>query len=115
MHAYNKGCRCDDCRETSREYTALRRLRYRNGDIKRRKPMSHGKFYTYAIHGCRCSECRKANAMHQRKIQGTSMYLPYKKHKTKEQIIGMTCKICGVHLMDHPLVACWRKAGYINA
>jgi len=67
------GCRCDECREALRAYTARVRARRRaqrvivngrpfaavdsSGD-----PLTHGTPYTYQNWGCRCPAC--SNAQH---------------------------------------------------
>ena len=35
----------------------------------KKKPIQHGTYYGYTMHGCRCERCRAANADYQRKYQ----------------------------------------------
>lgn len=57
---YNKGCRCDDCREAQRLRCAeLRTTRAQDPAAADRA--GHGKASTYKNYGCRCKACSKAN------------------------------------------------------
>ncbi|PVE04636.1 hypothetical protein [Streptomyces scopuliridis] len=58
---YNKGCRCDDCREAQR----LRGIKQRAGwaqDPSAADRAGHGKPSTYKNYKCRCEPCSKANS-----------------------------------------------------
>jgi hypothetical protein len=57
---YNKGCRCDDCREAMRVYAATLREKWRR-DSSSADRAGHGKSTTYRNHACRCEKCRNAN------------------------------------------------------
>lgn len=48
--AYNRGCRCPECREAARAYEVTRRARPL-------QPSDHGKVRTYTHRGCRCDAC----------------------------------------------------------
>lgn len=57
---YNRGCRCDECREAMRKARARRRC----GELREKTPpglQEHG-LGGYQRHKCRCSYCRAANA-----------------------------------------------------
>lgn len=58
---YQKGCRCDACRDAYRLYAAELRAR-RAGDPSSADRAGHGKPSTYKNHGCRCEPCSKANS-----------------------------------------------------
>lgn len=57
---YDKGCRCDACRNTNREKSAdyRRRLAQDGASADR---AGHGRATTYQNHGCRCAPCTAAN------------------------------------------------------
>ncbi|WP_328436988.1 hypothetical protein OHA71_06705 [Streptomyces sp. NBC_00444] len=58
--SYQKGCRCDDCREAFRLYAAKLRAKWRL-DPSSADRAGHGKSTTYRNHACRCDACREAN------------------------------------------------------
>lgn len=73
---YQKGCRCDDCREANRNRCAEDR-KARTGDPAAADRAGHGKASTYRNYNCRCSKCSKANtanvnAYRARKRQGAA-------------------------------------------
>ena len=53
---YAKGCRCEKCTRSARDY--MRKLRERGGE-----PPSHG-HSGYINYGCRCAVCTRANTEH---------------------------------------------------
>lgn len=57
---YQKGCRCDDCREALRKYHEGLRAKWRS-DPSSADRAGHGKSTTYRNHACRCDACREAN------------------------------------------------------
>ncbi|WP_406444434.1 hypothetical protein OHB14_36430 [Streptomyces sp. NBC_01613] len=57
---YQKGCRCDDCREALRQYHAELRAKWRQ-DPSSADRAGHGKSTTYRNHACRCTKCTEAN------------------------------------------------------
>lgn len=57
---YAKGCRCDDCREAHRAWSAERRAAWKQ-DPSAADRAGHGNPSTYKNLGCRCSRCSKAN------------------------------------------------------
>lgn len=58
--AYQKGCRCDDCRNAYRLYAASLRAKWQD-DPTSADRAGHGKASTYRNHGCRCTKCTEAN------------------------------------------------------
>ncbi|MEU0427876.1 hypothetical protein ABZ235_30580 [Streptomyces canus] len=58
---YQRGCRCDECREANRLYKASWRAK-RRSDPSLLGRATHGKASTYRQYGCRCDECRTANS-----------------------------------------------------
>lgn len=60
--AYNKGCRCDDCRDAQRRHRAELRAKWQ-ADPSSADRAGHGKASTYRNCGCRCGECTEANRL----------------------------------------------------
>lgn len=52
---YNRGCRCPECADATRERMAKRR--------HSRKPPVHGTKSAYRNHGCRCDPCKAAGSV----------------------------------------------------
>lgn len=62
---YQKGCRCDLCREAHRVAQVEVRRRRRERPIP--DTVAHGKYSTLRNYGCTCEPCRTANAAQHRK------------------------------------------------
>ena len=57
VYRYNRGCRCDECKQAIRD-----------AHIRRREagPKKHGTPSAYSNYGCRCRRCTKAYSVYQR-------------------------------------------------
>jgi hypothetical protein len=70
--AYNKGCRCADCKAAVAAYKVEYRERKASEVFTRRNaagtnvPIPHGTTTGYNHHKCRCQPCRDARAQYQR-------------------------------------------------
>lgn len=57
---YQKGCRCDACRDAARLHHIAMRAKWK-ADPASADRAGHGKASTYKNHGCRCEACTAAN------------------------------------------------------
>lgn len=63
--AYNRGCRCERCREARRLAETGRRRRRgvrSRAEVRAAGLARHGTITCYRYYGCRCDGCRRANA-----------------------------------------------------
>lgn len=60
---YNRGCRCEDCREAKRRARA--KSLGNNGTGGTGRAPKHGTLHTYRELGCRCAACRTSNSRYE--------------------------------------------------
>jgi hypothetical protein len=86
---YNKGCRCDTCREAHTQYRRDARAR-----AATRPPASHGES-GYRNSGCRCEVCRKANTETIRAARAALAKKEPRAHNASTyQNYGCRCGVC---------------------
>lgn len=90
---YEKGCRCQSCREANTAY----KTEWRAGNTRRgRPPKTHGTAYGYESFGCRCRPCTNAHnqskavhrALRQLEREGTVERVPGGKWQLVPTMIG---------------------------
>lgn len=59
-YRYNRGCRCDECREASRRHQR---------SLRQKEPRQHGTVSAYINFACRCNPCRKAGSDNNRQYR----------------------------------------------
>ena len=134
--AYNKGCRCADCKAAVAAYKVEYRERKASGIFTRlnvagtNAPIPHGTTTGYNHHKCRCQPCRDARAQYQRDRRESQ---PVRVHQSRPSSVPIEplwariesasgariedlnlyeiADMCGV---TRDTVARWRRTGHVS-